>query len=167
VKATWTALFLAAAIWSAPASATYCRVDTAENKTTCIYKADRIPKGTQIIVSYTRQGYTMMIVVFLDEFAMVEGDAKVETKHGEPRTLKYVSTRRDMTHGKMMEAAIYLVDEAVLRELGQAKGKVHFYLANTDAKEEVDVKVAASNFDDIGAYLAETKAVLGALLNEP
>ena len=166
MKATWTALFLAASIWSAPASATYCNVDTDGNKTTCIYKADRIPKGTQIIVSYTRQGYTMMIVVFLDEFAMVEGDAKVETRHGEPRTLKHVSTRRDMTHGKMMEAAIYLVDESVLRELGQAKGKVHFYLANTDAKEEVDVKVAASNFDDIDAYLAETKAVLGDLLKD-
>jgi len=166
VKAIWTALFLAASIWSAPATATYCRVDTDENKTTCIYKADRIPKGTQIIISYTRQGYTLMIAVFLDEFAMVEGDAKVEIKNGEPRTLKYVSTRRDMTHGKMMEAAIYLVDESVLRELGQAKGKVHFYLANTDAKEDVDVKVAASNFDDIDAYIAETKAVLGDLLNE-
>ena len=157
---------MAAVIWTAPASATYCEVDTADNKTSCIFKADRIPKGTQIVISYTRQGFSMLIAVFLDEFAIIEGDAKVQTKHGEPHTIKHVSTRRDMTHGKMMEAALYLVDEAVLQELGQAKGKIHFYLANTDAKEDVDVEVAASNFEDIGAYIAETKAVLGTLLNE-
>jgi len=166
VKAIWTVLFLAAVIGSAPASASFCRVDAEDNQTTCIYKADRIPKGTQIVISYTRQGYSMLIVVFLDEFAIIEGDAKVQTKHGEPHTIKHVSTRRDMTHGKMMEAALYLVDEEVLQELSQAKGKVHFYLANTDAKKDVDVEVAASNFEDIGAYIAETKAVLGDLFKE-
>jgi len=167
VKTFWTIFLLAAIAWSAPAAATYCKVDTEDNKTSCIYKADRIPKGTQIVISYTRQGFSMMIAVFLDEFAIIEGDAKVQTKHGEPHTIKYVSTRRDMTHGKMMEAAIYLVDEAVLEELGQAKGKIHFYLANTDAKKDIDVEVAASNFDDIGAYIAETKAVLSPLFKEP
>ena len=166
MKAILTVFLLAAIAWSAPASAAYCRVDTEDNKTSCIYKADRIPKGTQIVISYTRQGYSMMIVVFLDEFAIIEGDSRVETKHGEPRAIKYVSTRRDMVHGKMMEAALYLVDEAVLQELGQAKGKIHFYLANTDAKEDVDVEVAASNFEDIGAYIAETKAMLGDLIKE-
>ena len=166
MKAIWIVSILAAAIWSAPASATYCRVDTADNTTSCIYKADRIPKGTQIVISYTRQGFTMMIVVFRDEFAIIEGDAKVQTKHGEPHTIKYVSTRRDMVQGKMMEAAIYLVDESVLQELGQATGKIHFYLANTDAKKDVDVEVAASNFDDIGAYIAETKTVLSDLFQD-
>jgi hypothetical protein len=166
VKVFWTILFLAAINWATPVFATYCKVDPAEDKTTCIYKADRIPKNTQIIISYTQQGWSMMIVVFLDDFAMIEGDAKVETKDGEAHTLKYVSTRRDMTHGKMMEAALYMVDESVLRELGQAKGKVHFYLANTDAKEDVDVKVAASNFEDIDAYIAETKTVLASLFKE-
>jgi len=166
VKVFWTILFLAAINWATPVFATYCKVDTADDKTTCIYKADRIPKNTQIIISYTQQGWSMMIVVFLDDFAMIEGDAKVETKDGEAYTLRYVSTRRDMTHGKMMEAALYMVDESVLRELGQAKGKVHFYLANTDAKEDVDVKVAASNFEDIDAYIAETKTVLASLFKE-
>ena len=166
MKAILTVLLLAAAAWSAPASATYCKVDTEDSKTSCIYKADRIPKGTQIVISYTRQGFSMLIVVFRDEFAIIEGDSKVQTKHGEPHTIKYVSTRRDMTHGKMMEAALYLIDEEVLQELGQAKGKIHFYLANTDAKEDVDVEVAASNFEDIGAYIAETKAVLSALFTE-
>jgi len=166
VKAIWTVLFLAATIWSAPASATYCKLDAADNKTSCIYKADRIPKNTQIIISYTRQGFTMMIVVFQKEFAMIEGDSTVQTKHGEPHMLKYVSTRRDMTHGMMMEAALYLIDESVLQELGHAKGKIHFLLANTDAKEDVDVEVASSNFEDIDAYIAETKAVLGDLFKE-
>lgn len=166
MKAFWTVLLLAAVVWSAPASANYCNVDTEDNKTSCIYKADHIPKGTQIVISFTRQGFSMMIVVFLDDFAIIEGDAKVQTRHGEPHTIKYVSTRRDMVQGKMMEAALYLVDEAVLEELGQAKGKVHFYLANTDAKKDVDVEVAASNFEDIGAYIAETKTVLGDLFKE-
>lgn len=166
MKVFWTILILAATIWSAPVSATYCKVDTEDDKTSCIYKADHIPKNTQIIISYTQQGWSMMIVVFLDEFAIIEGDAKVQTKHGEPHTIKYVSTRRDMTRGKMMEAALYIVDEAVLRELGQAKGKIHFYLANTDAKEDVDVEVAASNFEDIGAYIDETKTVLAPLFGE-
>ncbi len=166
VKAFWTVLLLAMVIWSAPASANYCRVDNEDSKTSCIYKADRIPKGTQIIISYTRQGFSMMIVVFRDEFAIIEGDAKVQTRHGEPHTIKYVSTRRDMTHGKMMEAALYLVDEEVLQELGQARGKIHFYLANTDAKKDVDVEVAASNFEDIADYIAETKSVLSVLFDE-
>lgn len=166
VKAIWTILLLASIAWSVPASASFCKVDGADNQTSCIYRADRIPKGTQIIISYTRQGFSMMIAVFLDEFAIIEGDSRVQTKHGEPRTIKHVSTRRDMVQGKMMEAALYLVDEAVLQELGQAKGKIHFYLANTDAKKDVDVEVAASNFEDIDAYIAETKSVLSDLFKE-
>ena len=166
MKVFWTILFLAAITWAAPVFATYCKVDTAEDKTTCTYKADRIRKNTQITISYTQQGWNMMIVVFLDDFAMIAGDAKVEIKDGEAHTLRYVSTRRDITRGKMMEAALYMVDESVLRELGRAKGKVHFYLANTDAKEDVDIKVAANNFEDIDAYIAETKTVLASLFKE-
>lgn len=166
MKAIWTVLLLAVIAWSAPASATYCKVEAGDNKTSCIYKTERVSKGAQIVISYTQQGFSMTIVVLLKEFAIIEGDAKVQTKHGEPHTLKYVSTRRDMTRGRMMEAAQYLVDEKVLQELGQAKGKIHFYLANTDAKEDVDVEVAASSFEDIGAYIAETKMVMGDLVKE-
>jgi len=166
MKVFRTILILAATLWSAPVFANYCKVDTESETTSCIFKANYIPKNTQIIISYTQQGWSMLIVVFLDDFAIIEGDAKVQTKHGEPHTIKYVSTRRDMTHGKMMEAALYIIDESVLRELGQAKGKIHFYLANTDAKEDVDVEVAASNFEDIDAYIAETKTVLSALFKE-
>jgi CRISPR/Cas system-associated exonuclease Cas4 (RecB family) len=101
-----------------------------------------------------------MIVVFLDDFAMIEGDAKVKTKNGEAQSIEYVSTRRDMIGNRMMEAAVYLVSEPLLHELGTAKGKIRFYLAGSDSKKDVEVEVAASNFEDIDAYISETKTVL-------
>ena len=38
----------------------------------------------------------MTVTVTRKEFAMIEGDAKVQTKDGEVYNLEYVSTRRDM-----------------------------------------------------------------------
>ncbi len=163
MKSFWTLILLSITLWSAPVFAEYCKVDTENDKTTCIYKINHIPKNSQIIISYTQQGWSMMIVVFRKEFALIEGDSKVTTKDGGEYTFKYVSTRRDMTHGMMMEAALYMVDEPMLYALGQAKGKVRFFLANTVEKKDVEVEVAASNFEDIDAYIAETKTVLADL----
>jgi hypothetical protein len=97
---------------------------------------------------------------------MIEGDAKVKTKNGEMQSIEYISTRRDMTGGRLMEAAVYLVSEPLLHELGNAKGKVRFYLAATDAKKDVEVEVAASNFEDIDAYISETKTLLSDLFKD-
>jgi len=107
----------------------------------------------------------MLIAVFLKEFAMIEGDAKVKTKGGEIDTIEYITTRRDMTHGgSMMEAPMYRVSEELLRKWGNSSGKVRFLLSATQAKgHEVEVEVAASRFSDIDAYIAETKNVLGVL----
>ena len=166
MKAFWTLILLALSIWSAPVFAEYCKRDAENDKTSCIYKIDRIPKNSQIVISYTQQGWSMMIVVFRKEFALIEGDSKVTTKDGPEYPIKYVSTRRDMTQGMMMEAALYLIDEEALRSLAQARGKVRFFLANTVEKEPVEVEVAASQFEDIDAYIAETKTLLGALFKE-
>ena len=103
----------------------------------------------------------MMIAVFLDEFAMVEGDAKARTKKGEEHKLKYVTIRRDMMYtGRVMEAPVYLVSEELLHEMSNAKGKVRFWLAALDTKD-VEVEVAASLFSGVDDYIAETKSVLG------
>jgi len=166
VKAIWTFILLAIILWSPAASAEYCNVSSGGDETSCIYKINRIPKNSQITISYTQQGWSMMIVVFLKEFAMIEGDAKVKTKNGEMQSIEYISTRRDMTGGRLMEAAVYLVSEPLLHELGNAKGKVRFYLTATDAKKDVEVEVAASNFEDIDAYISETKTLLSDLFKD-
>lgn len=108
----------------------------------------------------------MMITVFLDDFAMVEGDSKVETGKDEILGMKYVSTRRDIApRRKMVEESVYLVNEELLRKLGSSQGKVRFWLAADDPKE-VEVEVAATRFSEIDAYIAETRTVLGALFEE-
>jgi hypothetical protein len=166
VKAIWTFILLTVFLWSSAAPAEYCKVGSGGKETSCVYKITRIPKNSQIIISYTQQGWSMMIVVFLEDFAMIEGDAKVKTKNGEMQNIEYVSTRRDMSGKRMMEAAVYIVSEELLRELGNAKGKIRFYLAGTNTKKDVEVEVAASNFKDIDAYISETKTLLGVLFKD-
>jgi len=108
----------------------------------------------------------MMVAVFLKDFAMIEGDSKVETSKDEMHSMKYVSTRRDIApSGKMMESAVYLVDEELLHTLGSSRGKVRFWLTAGDPKE-VEVEVAAARFSEIDAYIAETRTVLGALFEQ-
>ena len=102
----------------------------------------------------------MTVTVTLKEFAMIEGEAKVQTKDGEMYNLEYVSTRRDVAPRRMIrEMPVYLVSEAFLHELGSAKGKVIFLLSAEDPKE-VKVKLSSGLFDDMDAYIAETKIVL-------
>ncbi len=110
----------------------------------------------------------MMIVVFMDEFAMLEGDATVQPGRGEDKqSLKYVITRRDMTpEGQMMEAPIYEVSEELLHKLGNARGKARFFLAGNAITKDREVEVAASLFSDIEAYIAETKSELDVLFNK-
>ena len=76
------------------------------------------------------------------------------------RSIEYIKTQRDMTpDGFMMEAPVYLVSEAMLRELGNSSGKVRFLLPGAYAKGgEVEVKVAASVFSDIDEYIAYNKS---------
>ena len=98
---------------------------------------------------------------------MIEGDSRLEIKKGPTHVMEYVSTRRDLTTDRrLMEAPVYLVSEAMLRDLGEANGKVFFWLAAEDPKE-VRLKIAASLFSDIDAYISETKTVLGTLFEEP
>lgn len=165
MKTLWVFIVAVMCLWCSPASAEYCSVQSEGKKISCTYKIDHLPKNTQIIISYTRHGWSMMIAVFLEEFANIEGDAKVKTKKGEMQSLEYISTQRDMTEsGLMMEVPVYLVSEALLRELGNSSGRIQFLLPAMYAKHgEVELKIHASLFSDIDEYIAETKSVLGVL----
>jgi len=166
MKAFWILISTAVFLWCSPAYAEYCTVKSDGGGTSCIFATKRTPKDTQVVISYTKQGWSMMVAVFLKEFAIIEGDARVEIKKGPTHTLEYVSTRRDMTpRGRVMEAPVYMVSEALLHDLGSAKGKTRFWLA-ADKPKEVEVEVAASLFEDIEAYIAETKTVLAELFKE-
>lgn len=166
MKAFWTLISVAVLFWCSPAAAEFCTVKSDGTETSCIFKTKRTPKDAQVVISYTQQGWSMMVAVFLKEFAMVEGDSRVEIKKGPTHTMEYVSTRRDMTpRGRVMEAPVYMVTEALLHDLGSAKGKVRFWLS-ADKPKELEVEVAASLFEDIEAYIAETKMVLAALFEE-
>ena len=167
MKTIWTCIFLSIFLWCSTASAKYCTVKSGEESSSCIFKTKRTPKDAQIVVSYTQQGWSMMIAVFLKkDFAMIEGDSKAKTKNGEMHSLEYITIRRDMTTtGRMMEAPVYLVTEDLLHDLSNAKGKVRFYLSADDPKE-VEVEFAASLFEELDAYVAETKMVLGDLFED-
>jgi hypothetical protein len=166
MKTFWTLILLAIFLWSSPVTAEYCTVSSGGNSTKCIFKTKSTPKNAQIVISYTQQGWSMMVAVFLEEFAMIEGDAKVETKKDEMYSLEFVTIRRDMTHsGKVMEAPIYLASEELLHELSNAKGKVRFWLSAENPKE-VEVEFAASLFEDLDAYVAETRMMLSELFED-
>ena len=166
MKTFLTFCLAACLLWTPSAFPKYCNMNEGGNARSCVYRVDRIPKNTQIIISYTQQGWSMMIAVFFDEFAIIEGTAKVKIHKGDTFDIEHVSTRRDMTpSGRMMEAAIYKVSEELLREMGRAKGKIRIYLA-TDVTGEEEVEVAAKLFHDLDAYIEETKAELGVLFKE-
>lgn len=162
----WTLVLFAISLCSSPVSAEYCTVNSEGKSTSCVFKSERTPKDAQVIVSYTQQGWSMMVAVFLEEFAMLEGDSRVKTKKGEMYSLDHVTTRRDMTSaGRVMEAPVYLASEELLHELSSAKGKVRFWLSGEKPKE-VEVEFAASLFKDLDAYVAETRMVLGDLFED-
>ena len=167
MKTLWVLITASIYLWSASALAEYCTVKPEDNSTSCVFTTKRNPKDAQIIVSYTKQGWSMMIAVFLKEFAMLDGDSTAKTKNGETHTLKFATIRRDMTiNRRMMEAPVYLVDEALLHDMANAKGKVRFWLTAEKPKDEVEVEFSSGLFEGLDDYVAETKMVLGDLFED-
>ena len=159
MKTLLTLILLAIFFWYSPVFAEFCNVGSESGATSCTYKSDYSSKDARIAVTHTPQGWAMTVTVTLDEFAMIEGDAKVQTKGGEMYNIEYVSTRRDIAPRRTVrEMPVYLVSEAYLHELGNAKGKVTFLLSAEDPKE-VEVKFSSGLFDDIDAFIAETKSI--------
>ena len=164
MKALWVLVTASVFLWSAPVFAEYCTVKPEDKSTSCVFTTKRNPKDAQIIVSYTKQGWSMMIAVFLKkEFAIIGGDSTAKTKNGEIHELKFVTIRRDMTiNRRIMEAPVYLVDEALLHDMANAKGKVRFWLT-AEKPKEVEAEFSSKLFKGLDDYVAETKMVLGDL----
>ena len=167
MKTFWTLILLALIFWSSPVLAEFCTVDPESNSTSCVFKTKRTSKDSQVIVSYTQQGWSMVVeVYFKKDFAMIEGDSKVTLKDGETFDLKYVSTRRDLTlRRKMLEAPVYIVGEDLLNALSNAKGKVQFWLT-AEKPKEVEAEFSSGLFEDLDAYIAETKMVMSELFED-
>lgn len=167
-KSLWALMPSILLLWCIPASAEYCTVKSERETVTCIFKVERIENNSQLVISYTRQGWSMLIAVFVKDFAIIEGPATVELKNGDQYKIEHIKTQRDMTpEGRLMEAAIYTVSEDLLHELGNAKGKVRFYLQGEAIRKSIEVEVAASMFDDLDAYITETKTRLAPIFENP
>jgi hypothetical protein len=167
MKSFWTLILLATFLWSSPVVAEFCTQGSEGKSTSCIFKTKRNPKDAQVVVSYTQQGWSMMVAVFLKkDFAMVSGDSRVTTKSGETFELEYISTRRDLTlDRRMMEAPVYLVSEELLHALSNTKGKVRFWLS-AEKPKELEVEFSSGLFEDLDAYVAETRTVLSELFDD-
>ena len=62
MKSLLTTITAICLLFSPTAFAKYCTLKEDSNARSCVYRVDRIPKSTQIIISYTQQGWSMMIV---------------------------------------------------------------------------------------------------------
>ena len=148
-------------LWSVSASAEYCKYDDAGNLRSCTYEAVEGLKGTRFVASYTQQGWGLTIAVFIEDFVMLEGDARVKIRGHDEQTLEYVSTTRDIApEDLVMEAAVYKVSEELLLQLADASGKVRFYLPANEAEEQY-IKVQSVQFKELVDFVAETKAAIG------
>lgn len=160
MKTLYTIILAAAFLWTSPLYAEYCRYNDAGKVRSCEFKVTGLKKHSQIVVSYTQQGWSLMAVIYVDEFVFVEGDARLEIGKNEPRTLEYVNTRRDVVGGSMMEAGVFKISEEVLHEIANADGGIRIYLPALES-EELRIKANDSRFSGLEDYIAETKAALG------
>jgi len=151
---------MAVLFWCSPVVAEFCNVSSESGAASCTFTTDYSSKDARIAVTFTPLGWAMTVTVTLKEFAMIEGDAQVQTKEGEMYKLEYVSTRRDMAPRRMVkEMPVYHVSEAILHDLGRTNGKLVFLLTAEDPKK-VEVKFSSGLFDDIDAFITETKTAL-------
>lgn len=160
MKTLCTILLTVVALWSAPVSAEFCRYDDAGRVRSCEFKVTGLKKQSQIVISYTQQGWSLMAVVFIDEFIFLEGDGRIEIGKKEPQVLEYVTTRRDVVSRGMMEAGVFRVDEELLHDIANSDGGIRIYMPASEGEEQ-KIKANDSRFSDLERYIAETKAALG------
>ena len=160
MKILYTALLSLVILWSPAIFAKYCKYNDAGRVRSCEFKVTGLKNNSQIIISYTQQGWSLMAVIYIDEFVLVEGDARIKIGKNEPRTLEYVKTSRDVSGGKMVEAAVFLTSEDVLHEIANSSRAIRIYLPAAEAEDQV-IKANDSRFDGLEDYIAETKAAVG------
>lgn len=159
MKIFYTIILATAFLWTSPLYAEYCKYSDTGKVRSCEFKVTGLKKRSQIVISYTQQGWSLMAVIFLKEFVFVEGDARIEVGKNEPRTLEYVQTRRDVTGGQMMEAGVFKISEDLLHEIANADGGIRIYLSALES-EERRIKANDSRFSGLDDYIVETKAAL-------
>ena len=162
MKTLLTMLLVALFIWSPPLSAKFCKTDSSTGIVLCRFTdTTGRPHDATIAISLTKQGWAMTIALFLEDWIMLEGDAKVKVGKSDIQTIPYVNTHRDITaDNRLMEAGVYLVSEELLMEMNQSGGKITFWLPANDTEEQ-EIKFLALRFSKLDEFIEEAKTTLG------
>jgi hypothetical protein len=161
-KALSTVLLLAIFLWSPQVSAEYCKTNASTDLISCRYSDHNgKPHNASLTISYTRQGWSMMIAIFVDDWLMLEGDASIQMGDDKVRELKYITSHKDLTEqGALMEAVTFLVSEELLLEMQSSKGTFRITLPAKEA-DDLELKFWAKRYKKLDKFIAETKAALG------
>jgi hypothetical protein len=162
LKTLCTMLLLATILWTPPLSAKYCKKNSAGKPTSCRFTDNTgRPHDATISISYTQQGWSLMLAFYIKDWLMLEGDAKIKMGDSEIQTIPYVTTRKDITSTEeLIEAVVYRPSEELLWELDESSGMIKFWLPSSEG-EELEVKFRAMRFKNLDKFIAETKETLG------
>jgi len=162
IKSLLTLLLMAILLWSPSISAKYCKQNSSGKTTSCRFSDNTgRPHDATISISYTQQGWSLMLAFYIEDWLMLEGDAKIKMGDGEVKTIPYVTTRKDITSTEqLIEAVVYRPSEELLREISEAGGMIKFWLPST-LGEELEVKFRAMRFKNLDKFVDETKETLG------
>lgn len=154
-------LLLTISLWSSPIFAEYCTVSKSGTNLCRFSIAAGTANKASIMISYTNKGWSIMVAAFVDDWVMIEGDARIKIGKGEVQTIKHLITHKDIVDGGgLMEAAVYAVSEDMLHEIADSSGSVRLWLPALES-EERKVKVWSGRFSKLNEFIAETKSVLG------
>ena len=161
MKALGTILLLVIALWISPVFADFCERNPSNNLISCKFIGKNgKPHNAMITFTLTREGYSMMITVFVAEWLMLGGKTTAKIGDAEPVEIEYKGTRRDITEqGLLMEAAVFLVDKEFLQKLHQSKGTVVFQIA-TEKPKGLEVEFWSRRFKKLDDFIDETQAIL-------
>lgn len=160
MKVLSTIILLAIALWTAPVLAEYCERNPTTDKISCKFiDTNGKPHNASLTLTLTREGYSMMIAVFVDEWLMLGGETTAQIGEAEPVEVEYKGTRRDVTsHGALMEAAVFLVDKEFLQQMHQSKGMIVFRIATE--KKDLEVQFWSRRFKKLDDFITETQAIV-------
>ena len=161
MKALGTILLLVFALWSAPVFADFCERNPSTNLISCKFMdTNGKPHNATITLTLTREGYSLMITIFVDDWLMLGGETLVKIGDAEPVEIEYKGTRRDISEqGLLMEAAVFLVDKEFLQKLHQSKGTIVFQIGTEEAKD-LEVEFWSRRFKKLDDFIGETQAIL-------
>lgn len=161
MKLLGTIVLLTIALWATPVFAEYCERNPATNLISCKYvDTHGKPHNATITITLTREGYSMVITVYVDEWLMLGGESTVTIGEAEPQEIQYLGTRRDITEGGLlMEAGVYMVDKELLEKMHQSKGTILFKL-EAEEDDELVIEFWSRRFKKLGDFINETQAIL-------